>query len=76
MFLSSTASRPVLDPTQSPIQWKQGALSQRVKQLIRETEHLPPSSAAVKNVRTVPLFHHTSSWCGTSLSAWTTLTFT
>jgi hypothetical protein len=39
--LVSTAFRPALESTQSPIQW--------VKRLEREADHLLPSSAEVKN---------------------------
>jgi hypothetical protein len=44
-----TASRTALGPTQPPIEWVPAALSPGVKQLGRETDHLPPSSAEVKN---------------------------
>jgi hypothetical protein len=37
-----------LAPTQPPIQWVPGALSLRVKRPAREADHLPPSSAEVK----------------------------
>jgi hypothetical protein len=39
-----------LGPTQPPIEGVSGALSLRVKQLGHEADHLPPSSAEVKNV--------------------------
>jgi hypothetical protein len=48
-FFFSTASRPILGPTQPPIQRVQGALSLGVKRLGREADHSPPSSAEVKN---------------------------
>jgi hypothetical protein len=38
-----------LKPTQPPIQWVLGALSQVIKRLRREAGHSPPSSAEVKN---------------------------
>jgi hypothetical protein len=47
MFLT-TASRMVLGPTQSPIQWVPGALSLGVMWLGHEADHSPPSSAKVK----------------------------
>jgi hypothetical protein len=47
-LLFATASRMTLGPTQPPIQWVPGALSLGVKRPRRETEHLPPSSAEVK----------------------------
>jgi hypothetical protein len=62
IFLFYTASRPALGPTQSPIQWVQEALSPGVKQLGREADRWPPSSAEVKNVRDIPPLPHTSSW--------------
>jgi hypothetical protein len=43
-FLVSMSSRPVLGPTQSPIQWVPG-----LKRPRREAEHSHPSSAEVKN---------------------------
>jgi hypothetical protein len=49
IFLFTTASRMVLRPTQPPIQWVLGALSLGVKRPGREADHLPPSSAEVKN---------------------------
>jgi hypothetical protein len=39
----------VLGPTPPHIQWKPGALSLGIKQPVREADHLPPSSAKVKN---------------------------
>jgi hypothetical protein len=45
--LFSTSSRPVLGPTQPPIQWVPGALSQGVKRPGREADH-SPTSAEVK----------------------------
>jgi len=47
--LLTTASRTALKPIQPPIQWVPGALSLGVKRLMRETDHLPPSSADVKD---------------------------
>jgi hypothetical protein len=44
----STSSRPVLGPTQPPIQWVPGALSPGGKQPGREAGHSPPTSAEVK----------------------------
>jgi hypothetical protein len=38
-FLFSTSSRPALGPTLTPIKWVSGALSLRVKQPERETDH-------------------------------------
>jgi hypothetical protein len=47
-FIFTTVSRPVLGPTQPPIQWVPGSLSLGVKRLGREADHSPPSSAEVK----------------------------
>jgi hypothetical protein len=49
MLPNFTASRPAVGPTQPPIQWVPGTLSLRVNQPGREADHLPPSSAEVKN---------------------------
>jgi hypothetical protein len=48
--LSTTSSRPVLGPTQPPIQWVPGALSLGVKRPGREADNSLPSSAEVKNM--------------------------
>jgi hypothetical protein len=49
-ILFSTASRPVLGPTQPLIQWGTGrALSPGVKRPGYEADHSPPTSAEVKN---------------------------
>jgi hypothetical protein len=48
--LFPTRSRPVLGPTQSPIQWVPGSIYQGVKRPGHEADHTPPSSAKVKNV--------------------------
>jgi hypothetical protein len=44
-FFFTTASRPNLEPTQSPIQWVPGALSLAIKRRGREADPSPPSSA-------------------------------
>jgi hypothetical protein len=49
IFLFTTASRTAMGPTQSPIQWVPGALSLGVKQLGREADYSPPSSAKIKD---------------------------
>jgi hypothetical protein len=49
IFLFYTASRPALGPTQPPIQCVLWALTPGVKRPGREADHLPPSSAEVKN---------------------------
>jgi hypothetical protein len=48
IFLFTTASRPALGPTKPPIQWIPGVLSLGVKWPGREADHLPQSSAEVK----------------------------
>jgi hypothetical protein len=52
IFLFTTMTITSLGPTQPPIQWVPGALSLGgggLKQLGREADHSPPSSAEVKN---------------------------
>jgi hypothetical protein len=49
IFLFSTASRPALGPTQPPMKCVPGAHSVGVKRPAHEVDHLPPSSAEVKN---------------------------
>jgi hypothetical protein len=49
-LLFSTSSRPVLRPTQPPIQWVPAALSSGVKLPEREADHSPPTSAEVKKM--------------------------
>jgi len=49
IFFLTTASRPVLGPTQTLIQWVSWTLSLEVKRTGREDDHLPPSSAEVNN---------------------------
>jgi hypothetical protein len=48
IFLFTTASRPALGPTQSPIQWVPRALSLGVKRPRCEADHSPPSSVESK----------------------------
>jgi hypothetical protein len=43
-----TSSRPVLGPTQPPIQWVPGTLFPGVKRPGLEADHSPPASAEVK----------------------------
>jgi hypothetical protein len=49
-FLFSIAFRAALGPTQPPIQCVPEVLSPEAKRPGREADHLPPSSAEVKNV--------------------------
>jgi len=46
-FLIANVYRLALRPTQLPIQWVPGALTQRVKWPGYEADHSPPSSAEV-----------------------------
>jgi hypothetical protein len=48
IFLLTTATRTVLRPIQSPIQWVPGALSLGLKRPGREADHSRSSSAEVK----------------------------
>jgi hypothetical protein len=48
-ILFTTVSRPIMGPTQPPIQWKTGTLSLGEKRPGRETDHSPLPSAEVKN---------------------------
>jgi hypothetical protein len=50
----STASRPVLGPTQYPIQWVPSELSLEVMRPGREADGSLPSSAEVKNSGAIP----------------------
>jgi hypothetical protein len=62
IYLSSTASRPALRPTQPPIQWTPESLSPGVKRLGHEADHSPSFSAEVKNGGAIPTRPRTSSW--------------
>jgi hypothetical protein len=73
IFLFTTVSRTVLEPTQPPIQYKPGALSPGVKRLVSEADHLSQSSAEVKN--TWSYTPKTSSRRGAYLSTGTTLLY-
>jgi hypothetical protein len=57
IFLFSTASRPAVRPTQSPILWVLGDFYLWVKRQEREADHSPPSRAEVKNGRAIPLYY-------------------
>jgi hypothetical protein len=71
IFLFTTASRTVLGPTQSPIQWIPRALSLGVTRPGRETDHSSPSSAEVKNA-----WSYTSSLQYVLMATTLALTFT
>jgi hypothetical protein len=47
-FLYNPPVKQYLEPTQPPIRWALGALPLGVKQLGRESDYSPPSSAVVK----------------------------
>jgi hypothetical protein len=49
-FLFFKSARPALEPTQSSIQWVQGALYPGGKRPGREADHSPPTSAETKKV--------------------------
>jgi hypothetical protein len=57
--------RPVLGPTQPPIQWVPGALRMWVKRPGRETHHSHPSTAVVTMRGSVPPLPHYAfmAWC-------------
>jgi hypothetical protein len=64
-------------PTQTPIQWVPGTLSMGIKWPGREADHLPPSSAEVKEC--VELYLHSPnmpSWHGAQLKHRDNFTFT
>jgi hypothetical protein len=50
-FLFATVSRPALGPIQPPIQWVQESISTGIMRPGRETDHLSPFIAEVKNTR-------------------------
>jgi hypothetical protein len=54
LFFFSTASRPVLDSTQSFILWVQRALSPKVKHEGREADHSLVTNAEVKKDGAIP----------------------
>jgi hypothetical protein len=49
IFIFSAASRPPLEPIQSPIQWVPGVLSLGLKRSGRQADNFPPSTVVVKN---------------------------
>jgi hypothetical protein len=64
IFLYSTASRPILRPTQSPVQWVLEAIFQTVKRPGHEADNLLPGSAEVKKSGYIPLLPDTPPWRG------------
>jgi hypothetical protein len=69
IFLFTTASRPVLGPTQPPILRVPKALPLRVKRSGRDADYSPPSTAEVKEY-VEPYLHSfdTPSWRGAQLN--------
>jgi hypothetical protein len=64
IFLYSIASRPVLGPTQPPIQGVPETISLEVKLPGSEFDHSSPSNTEVKNGGAIPPLPYTSSWRG------------
>jgi hypothetical protein len=65
IFLSSTASRPAVGPTQPHIQWiPRAILPWGGKQLGCRNDHSPTSSAEDKNGGAIPPLPHMSLWHG------------
>jgi hypothetical protein len=62
IFLFSIVFRLALGPTQPPAQWERGDFSPDVKRPGREADHLPPSTAEVKNGEAITPLSHLSSW--------------
>jgi hypothetical protein len=64
-FFFTTVSRPVLGPTQPPVQWASGSLSLGLKRPGREADHSPPSVAEVNKRGAVhPLPQYVfMAWC-------------
>jgi hypothetical protein len=58
----STSSRPVLGPTQPPIQWVLGPLYPGVMRPGRQADHSPPTSAEVKKCGSIHPLPPTPSW--------------
>jgi hypothetical protein len=55
------------------IQWVPGNLSPGVKRPVCQADHLPPTSAEIKNAWSYTPLPHTSSWLGAKLRTGTTL---
>jgi hypothetical protein len=62
LFLLFMTSRPALRPAQPPRQWILGAISLGKKQLGREADHSPQSSAEVENGGAISSLPRKSSW--------------
>jgi hypothetical protein len=75
IFLFTTDPRPVLGPTQPPIQWVSGALSLGVKRPGRKADYSAASSSEVKNAwsYTSTPQYTIMAWCSVKKSTGTTL---
>jgi hypothetical protein len=58
----STASRPRLGPTQTPIQWGPGALFPSIKKPGREVDNSPASGIEIKKDGAIPPLPRKSPW--------------
>jgi hypothetical protein len=68
IFLFTTASRPTLEPTQTPIYYLPGAFSLGVKRLGREADNSPPSRTEIKNAGNYTSTPQYASWRGAQLN--------
>jgi hypothetical protein len=71
IYLLTTTSSPALWPTQSPIQWIQGALSVGANRTGREADRSPRSRIRAA----IPLSPNTLSWRGAQLKHRDNFTF-
>jgi hypothetical protein len=62
IFLFSIMFSLVLGPTQPPLKWVSGAVAPHIKRPKREADHLPLSTAEVKNSGVLPQLSDMSSW--------------
>jgi hypothetical protein len=64
IFCSSQGPNQLIVPTWTSVQWVPESLSREVRRLGREADHLPSSSAEVKNVGAIASLPHSSLWGG------------
>jgi hypothetical protein len=57
-FLYSTASRPALGPTKTPIQWVSGVLSPGIKRQGSEAGHSPFIVPMLSDIHPAPICFH------------------